>query len=258
MAVNYDDRLHRVYARGRELAPRDLQRWIAEFERHAPTRRPLAVLDLGSGIGRFTPALADAFGGPVYGVEPSVRMREIAGTEAAHERVTYVDGSAEAIPLADGSCDLALLFLSLHHFPDQQRAFHELARVIRPGGNVLLRSQFRDRMPDLYWYRYFPSSRQVDADMFPSVAEVQERAVRAGFAVPPTPVPLAVEEPRTLLSLYERLSLRALSTFDLLPAAEMDEGFERFRRDAVAKPDLEVPAVTSDLLVLQKGLASGT
>jgi hypothetical protein len=40
-------------------------------------QRPLAGLDVGSGTGRLTPALAQAFG-PVAGIEPSVRMRDIA------------------------------------------------------------------------------------------------------------------------------------------------------------------------------------
>ncbi len=69
--VNYDDRQFAVYARGRAMSPAMRDRWMTVFASHVPPRRPLAVLDLGCGIGRFTPALADTFGGPVYGVEPS-------------------------------------------------------------------------------------------------------------------------------------------------------------------------------------------
>ncbi|MGA8112042.1 MAG: class I SAM-dependent methyltransferase, partial [Actinocatenispora sp.] len=119
MAVDYDGRLHTVYTQGRRLEPDSLRRWIAEFARHVPERRPLRVLDLGSGTGRFTPALADAFGGPVYGVEPSEGMRAVATADATHPSVTYLAGQAEAIPLASASCDAALLFLTFHHFPDQ-------------------------------------------------------------------------------------------------------------------------------------------
>ncbi|HET6296948.1 MAG TPA: class I SAM-dependent methyltransferase, partial [Kribbella sp.] len=66
--VDYDERLHRVYAEGRRLTSAALGEWMGAFTGHAPTERPLAVLDLGCGIGRFTPALAETFGGPVYGV----------------------------------------------------------------------------------------------------------------------------------------------------------------------------------------------
>jgi ubiquinone/menaquinone biosynthesis C-methylase UbiE len=51
-----------------------LQAWMSAFSRHLPARRPLTLLDLGSGTGRLTPALAAAFCGLVTGVEPSGKM----------------------------------------------------------------------------------------------------------------------------------------------------------------------------------------
>ena len=80
--IDYDTEQHRDYARGRALNERQMQVWISAFTTLLPERRPLAGLDVGSGTGRFTPSLADAFG-PVIGVEPSVRMREIAETAQA-------------------------------------------------------------------------------------------------------------------------------------------------------------------------------
>src|SRR5213078_1141334 len=73
--VDYDARLHAVYAAGRQMSPDALQTWMEAFARHLPETRPLVWLDLGSGTGRMTPSLATAFGGPVHGVEPSDRMR---------------------------------------------------------------------------------------------------------------------------------------------------------------------------------------
>ena len=67
--TDYDGEVPRFYARGRALAPDQLRWWIEAFAEHLPPDRPLDGLDLGSGTGRFTPALADAFG-PVLGVEP--------------------------------------------------------------------------------------------------------------------------------------------------------------------------------------------
>jgi hypothetical protein len=59
--VNYDDRQFAVYAKGRAMSPAMRDTWMTVFASHAPPRRPLAVLDLGCGIGRFTPALAGTF-----------------------------------------------------------------------------------------------------------------------------------------------------------------------------------------------------
>lgn len=250
MTVNYDDRLHRVYAQGRRLSAEKLAGWAETFARLAPPQRPLTVLDLGSGTGRFTPLLAETFGGPVYGVEPSGRMRAVAEAEAAHSRVTYLDGAAEAIPLPSGSCDLALLFLTFHHFTDQPAALRELARVLRPDGVALIRSQFTDRMPDLYWYRYFPSARAVDAAMYRPLAEVRAMAADAGLAGSLEAGP--EDEQKTLGELHDRVKLRALSTFEHLPTDELESGFVEFARDAAADPDRPVPSYVPDLLVLRR------
>jgi len=94
---DYDHRQHAVYARVRAMSPSRLRSWLEVFARHLPESRPLAVLDLGSGTGRFTPALRSAFRGPVYGVEPSVRMRRVAEDTAAQPGGTYLAGSAEEI-----------------------------------------------------------------------------------------------------------------------------------------------------------------
>src|SRR5206468_1793014 len=106
-----------------------IQRYMDLFAGHLPVRRPLTFIDLGSGTGRFTPALAEAFGGPVYGVEPAAAMRRTAETGSAHPRVSYLVGEAAAIPLPDAAADGLLMFLSFHHFPDKPAAAREIARV---------------------------------------------------------------------------------------------------------------------------------
>jgi ubiquinone/menaquinone biosynthesis C-methylase UbiE len=86
--VDYDARLHAVYAAGRQMPPEALHAWMEAFARHLPQARPLVWLDLGSGTGRMTPSLASTFGGPVYGIEPSGRMRAQALACAGHPAVT--------------------------------------------------------------------------------------------------------------------------------------------------------------------------
>src|SRR6266498_605916 len=181
--VDYDQRLHEVYAQGRALSPEATATWMAAFSRRAADRRPLAVVDVGSGTGRFTPALADTFGGPVYGVEPSMRMRAVAEEHAAHPAVSYLAGGAEAIPLPEDSCDLALLFLVWHHVSDRVRAVGELDRVLRPEARILIRSNYSDRMPNLLMYDYFPRARQLDAAMYPTFDEAVAAFSAGGFAI---------------------------------------------------------------------------
>lgn len=140
--VDYDARLHAVYAVGRQMSPDALQTWMAAFARHLTKTRPLIWLDLGSGTGRMTPALASTFGGPVHGVEPSDKMRAQAVARAGHPAVTYAAGSGEHIPLPAASCDAALVFFVWHHVVDRQAAAQELRRVVKPGGKLFMQANF--------------------------------------------------------------------------------------------------------------------
>lgn len=164
-SIDYDTEQYRDYARGRALTRQQLRVWISAFETVLPERRPLVGLDVGSGTGRFTPALAEAFG-PVIGVEPSVRMREIAQTQSQHPDVRYLAGGAEDMPVPSASADYALMFLSWHHVKDKPRAARELARVLRPGGRLLLRANFSDHHPRPWWLEHFPRGYEADAALF--------------------------------------------------------------------------------------------
>ncbi|MFL6072227.1 MAG: class I SAM-dependent methyltransferase [Mycobacteriales bacterium] len=232
--IDYDDRQHRVYAKARAMSPEVLRGWLAAFARHADPRRPLAVLDLGSGTGRFTPALADTFGGPVTGVEPSRRMRAVAEESAAHPAVRYLDGSAERIPLPDGSCDLVLMFLSWHHVADRPAAAAEVARVLRPGGRLLLRSTFGDRIPPKLWHRYFPGALAVERELFPTLADTVAVFGAAGFSR--VALDTVTERYATSLAGYaERLRLRGISVFEYLAETEIEAGFAALDADVAAE-----------------------
>ncbi|MEV0285468.1 class I SAM-dependent methyltransferase [Kribbella sp. NPDC050820] len=250
--VDYNGRLSSVYAAGRGMTVDEVKRWTDAFQPHLPGERPLTLLDLGSGTGRLTPGLADAFGGPVYGVEPSDRMREIAETTAVHPDVVYRKGSAEEIPLPEASVDGVLMFLSFHHFRDQQQALEEVRRVLKPGGVAFLRSQFADLMPDLFWYDYFPSARTVDAGMYLSLDAVKSLARKAGLTPADDVVWVTTEPPRTLRESYDRLKLRALSTFEHLPEDEIEAGFARLAADADRDPDRRLSVHPAAMLLLSR------
>lgn len=247
--VNYDHRQHAVYQQGRGMRPGSIAVWMDEFAVHSPTARPLAVLDLGSGTGRFTPALANTFGGPVYGVEPSDKMRAVATSEAAHPHVTYLAGSAEDIPLADKSCDAVLMFLSFHHVQQREAAAKEIARVLRPGGAVLIRSVFADRMPDLRWHNFFPRARDIEMQMFPT----SDTVIRLFADVGLRPITLtAIEEEFApdLATYAARIRLRAISTFEHLSDEEFADGVARMDAAVAAATERQPVTAASDLLVL--------
>lgn len=251
--VDYDEGLHAVYERGRALPPKTVATWMAALERNAPRRRPLTVLDLGSGTGRFSDAIAEAFGGPVYGVEPSARMREVAVAAHPHPAVTYLDGRAEAVPLPDNSCDLAVMFLVLHHIEHRALGVKELARVLRPGARLCVHSGFSGQMHDHVWYRYFARAREVDDMVFPRLDEVIAQFAEAGLAY----VGLDQVDQQVAASLpayFERFRHRSFSTLQHMSEEEIAAGMaamrEAARRAEGAPPEPVIQ--TADLLVLER------
>jgi SAM-dependent methyltransferase len=249
--IDYDTEQYQDYARGRALSDEQMQAWISAFAALLPERRPLAGLDVGSGTGRFTPALAQAFG-PVTGVEPSARMREIAQARGQHPGVRYVAGSAENIPVPTASADYALMFLSWHHVQDKSRAVRELARVLKPAGRLLLRSNFGDHIPPSgWWLEYFPRGFEADAALFQPLHEVIAAFTSAGWRVASFG---RVTEPSTGTrgDMLERLRLRTHSSFAQLTPGELETGFRRLEQAIAADPGAPAPQDLATLLTLER------
>lgn len=126
-----------AYERGRPGYPREAMAWIAERLGIGPGRD---VLDLAAGTGKLTRALVP-FGGRVIAIEPIDEMRE--HLFAALPDVEAFDGTAESIPLPDGSVDAVTCGQAFHWFRVEE-ALREIHRVLRPGGALALVWNIRD------------------------------------------------------------------------------------------------------------------
>lgn len=94
--------------------------------------------DLGCGTGQMSAALAP-FVGRVIAVDASAAMLQAAKRRlSAFDNVDLRRGELEALPIDDGELDVATLMLVLHHVPEPERALAEVARVLKPGGRVII------------------------------------------------------------------------------------------------------------------------
>ncbi|KMO41697.1 methyltransferase [Methylobacterium variabile] len=93
------------------------------------------ALDVGCGEGRFCRRLRD-LGIAIVGIDPTdalLRQARIRDPEGV-----YLPGRAEALPFADGAFDLVVSYLTLIDIPDIRTAIPEMARVLAPGGSLLV------------------------------------------------------------------------------------------------------------------------
>jgi ArsR family transcriptional regulator len=101
-------------------------------------RREWVVGDLGCGTGQVSAAIAP-FVRHVVAVDASAAMLQAAKKRLQGlENVDLRRGDLEALPIDDARLDAAMLMMVLHYLPEPERALREVARVLKPGGTLLV------------------------------------------------------------------------------------------------------------------------
>src|SRR6202453_1604795 len=167
----FDDMAGRL---GREYVPG--RSWKSIAEALLLMLPPMVIADLGAGEGAFSLLLAER-AQQVIAVDNSDKMVELGSALALKQGVTsleYRKGDLEAVPIADGSVDLALFSQSLHHALHPARAVGEAWRILKPGGRIAIL--------DLVQHR-FAEARELYADVWLGFSEVELESLlgRAGF-----------------------------------------------------------------------------
>ncbi len=138
---------------------------------------PMVVADLGAGEGAFALLLAQQ-AKKVIAVDSSAKMIEVGRELAARHGVKNIDyrlGDMEEIPIAAGEVDVVFFSQSLHHALHPGRALTEAARILAPGGRVVVLDLLKHR---------FEEARELYADEWLGFSEAELEAMlhSAGFA----------------------------------------------------------------------------
>ena len=112
------------------------------------------VLEIGAGTGlnvpHYPPAARELI---LVEPEPAMRRRLERRVRRSERQAAIVDASAEQLPLADGSIDTVVSTLVLCTVEQPDRALAEIARVLRPGGQLLFIEHVRAESPALAWWQ---------------------------------------------------------------------------------------------------------
>jgi SAM-dependent methyltransferase len=154
MATVYEDSIREEFthqsesfARSAAMRSADMLGSIVEL---VPADAGATWLEVACGPGLIARQVAGRIGA-IHGVDLTPAMLETARREAAAANlgnVEFSQGDATALRFEDDSFDGAVTRLSLHHIPAPQRVLEEMARVVKPGGWLVLGDLLTDTDAD--------------------------------------------------------------------------------------------------------------
>ena len=164
---------------------------------------PMVIADLGAGEGTFALLLAQR-AKKVIAVDTSANMIEVGREQARRhgvENVEYRLGDMEEVPVDSGAVDLVFFSQSLHHALHPERAVEEAARILAPGGRIVILDLARHR---------FEQARELYADEWLGFSETELESMleKAAFTQIQTSIVHKDPEPphfQTLLAVASKL-----------------------------------------------------
>ncbi len=173
--VNYDD-ISKVYDQVRRADADLIRRLLAEIE----TRPAACVLDIGCGTGNYADALQRLSTAHIVGVDPSAGM--LAHARQKNAAVSFRQGDAAHLPLDAAAVDLVYMTDVIHHVPDIDRLFGEIARVLKPGGKACIVTQSHAQIAARPIARFFPATIAADRARYPDIPAIIAAATGQGLA----------------------------------------------------------------------------
>ena len=216
-----------LYAQTRSAVP-----WIlAPLARAARAVAPGAtIVEIGCGTGNYAIALAAAVPGRVYkGFDLTPEMLQVArGRSSA---VEWSTGDADrAFPYADGSAALAFAVDVVHHLRRLDTFFDEAARILVPGGHLLIVTDSEENMRRRSLTRFFPEILPIELARYPKLEMLRHAAAAAGLAFQSEE--LAAGEIPLDDAFIANVAAKCSSAMRLIPPAAHERGMARVRAAA--------------------------
>lgn len=239
--ISYSGRMAEGYTVGRALGSSATDTWRSVIDRWLSPLTPRIVADIGAGTGRHSALIAETTGAQVLALEPSADMR---GNAMPHAAVDQIAADTQALPLATRCCDAAWIAYVIHHVANIDAAAREIARVLKPGGRLLLVGGFPDLLGEITLFNFWPETRDI-IGRFPDSTRVITAFASAGLAFE-TVEPITLRTAESLADAAARTRLRADTTLEILS----DDAFERGQKaiQAAASAQAANPSPIEDTI----------
>jgi SAM-dependent methyltransferase len=187
------------------------------------------VLDFGCGTGNYIAEIAARFDCEVFGLEPSLEMREKAMAKNPGLRIE--GGDHCGMPFEKGSFDFIFMTDVIHHVSDLDLLFETLSSRLKAGGRVCVLTESWKQIERRWYNAYFPSLSGNEKLRYPDIASIAERAKMSGFGllavdVREHPGPHLIDE-----AFLRMVGEKNYSMFRMLGVAEYEAGYKAMRRE---------------------------
>ncbi len=161
---------------------------------HAPTPLDeMVVLDAGCGTGNYSRAMLD-YVGRIEAVDMNPGMLEVAARKLARPqaegRISFHSSRIDDLPFEDATFDGVMINQVLHHLPDEpskgfsahRQVFQEFARVLKPGGVLVVNTCSHEQLRHGYWHYYLiPEAADALRSRYAPLEELEEILADRGF-----------------------------------------------------------------------------
>ena len=224
------------YRRLRDLdlnAVRVISGVLARTEDHG---RPVRLLDVGTGAGRYLDAVSEALSAALpsgvfpVGLDRTSAMLTQARRRNGHARVRaqHLVSTVEMLPFRASSCDVMMSFNAVHHF-DLPRFMREASRVLTPSGQLVLYTRTRAQNRRTIWGRYFPEFAARETRL-PRVADLRAALAATGAFASVRAQTLTWRVTTSLSRLVEQAAHYHYSTFRMYADDALHAAIDTFRQ----------------------------
>ena len=139
------------------------------------------VLDAGCGTGRLIPHLRERIrdSGRVVELDLSIEMLRIGKNRYQDQRILFIQGDGQNIPLKDRSIDTVVCFAFFPNLADKKKALTSFARVLKPGGRIIIAHQMNREELNRF---HANADGPVRDDILPDHGQMKMLLEEAGFA----------------------------------------------------------------------------